>query len=172
MSDGMAPGRDAAWLSGPDPSPFVADRTVGAPAARLLWLVLWSSLAYLALQPTARAPPGLSSMISRMAEGEPHWLASTDSYLAGPLSHRGLAASAVLAAVLVVIGVGVYLTPRAAQATLIMAVVVAAALWVAEALGEMFTGTGTDPNTGPLLALLAVAYWPARATAARHRQVA
>jgi hypothetical protein len=36
----------------------------------------------------------------------------------------------------------------------------AAALWIAEALGEVFTGTGTDPNTGPLLALLAVAYWP------------
>ena len=67
-----------------------------------------------------------------------------------------------------VIAVGVYLPPRAARATLILAVVVAAALWIAEALGEMFTGTGTDPNTGPLLALLAVAYWPARLTSARH----
>jgi len=105
-----------------------------------------------------------------MADGEPQWLASTDSYLAGLLSHRGLAASVVLAAILLVIAVGVYLPPRAARATLILAVVVAAALWTAEALGEMFTGTGTDPNTGPLLALLAVAYWPARATAARHRQ--
>ena len=150
------------------PSPFVAGRTVGAPAARLLWLVLWASLAYLALQPAARAPQGLSSTISGMAEGEPHWLASADSYLGGLLSHRGLAASAVLAAVLVVIAVGVCLPPRAARATLILAVVAAAALWVAEALGEMFTGTGTDPNTGPLLALLAVAYWPARLTPARH----
>jgi hypothetical protein len=152
------------------PSPFVAGRAVGAPAARLLWLVLWASLAYLALQPAVRAPQGLSRTIAGMTEGEPHWLASIDSNLAGLLSHRGLAASAVLAALLAVIAVGVYLPPRAARATLVLAVVVAAALWVAEALGEMFTGTGTDPNTGPLLALLAVAYWPAPATAARHRQ--
>ena len=26
----------------------------------------------------------------------------------------------------------------------------------------MFTGQGTDPNTGPLLVLLALAYWPRR----------
>jgi hypothetical protein len=145
----------------------VAGRAVGAQAARLLWLVLWASLAYLALQPAARAPQGLSSTISGMAAGKPHWLASIDSYLGGLLSHRGLAASAVLAAVLVVIAAGVYLPPPAARATLILAVVVAAALWVAEGLGEVFTGTGTDPNTGPLLALLAVAYWPARLTSAR-----
>ncbi len=154
------------------PSPFVAGRAVGAPAARLLWLVLWASLAYLALQPSARAPQGLSSTISGMADGEPPWLASMDSYLGGLLNHRGLAASAVLAALLMVIAVGVYLPPRVARATVVLAVVVAAALWVAEALGEMFTGTGTDPNTGPLLVLLAVAYWPARAAAARHRQSA
>jgi hypothetical protein len=76
----------------------------------------------------------------------------------------------VLAAVLAVIAVGVYLPPPGSQAVLVLAVVVAAALWVAEGLGEVFTGTGTDPNTGPLLALLAVAYWPAGLTTARHRQ--
>jgi hypothetical protein len=152
------------------PSPFVAGRAVGARAARLLWLVLWASLAYLAVQPAARAPQGLSSTISGMAAGEPRWLASMDSYLGGLLSHRGLAASVVLAAVLAVIAVGVYLPPAASRAVLVLAVVVAAALWVAEGLGEVFTGTGTDPNTGPLLALLAVAYWPAGLTAARHRQ--
>jgi hypothetical protein len=27
-------------------------------------------------------------------------------------------------------------------------------------LGGMFTGSGTDPSTGPLLVLLAAAYWP------------
>jgi hypothetical protein len=152
------------------PSPFVAGRAVGAWAARLLWLVLWASLAYLAVQPAARAPQGLSSTISGMAAGEPRWLASTDSYLGGLLSHRGLAASVVLAAVLAVIAVGVYLPPPGSRAVLVLAVVVAASLWVAEGLGEVFTGTGTDPNTGPLLALLAVAYWPTGLTAARHRQ--
>jgi hypothetical protein len=40
---------------------------------------------------------------------------------------------------------------------------VAAALWLAEGLGGILTGSGTDPNTGPLLALLALAFWPAAA---------
>jgi hypothetical protein len=36
----------------------------------------------------------------------------------------------------------------------------AALLWVAEGLGGIFTGGRTDPNSGPLLALLAACYWP------------
>jgi hypothetical protein len=31
---------------------------------------------------------------------------------------------------------------------------------LAENLGGILTGQGTDPNTGPLLILLAFAYWP------------
>ena len=38
---------------------------------------------------------------------------------------------------------------------------VAAVIWVVgEAFGTILTGGGTDPNSGPLLALLALAYWP------------
>ena len=37
----------------------------------------------------------------------------------------------------------------------------AAALWLAEGLGGILTGSATDPGTGPLLALLALAFWPA-----------
>jgi hypothetical protein len=55
----------------------------------------------------------------------------------------------------------------AVRAVLILAVIAAVAIWVAQGLGGVFSGSGTDPNSGPLLVLLAVAYWPARqATAA------
>ena len=37
---------------------------------------------------------------------------------------------------------------------------IAAVIWVAEGLGGILTGSGTDPNSGPLLALFALAYWP------------
>ena len=52
---------------------------------------------------------------------------------------------------------------------LVLAIITAAAIWVAQGLGGMFSGSGTDPDTGALLVLLAVAYWPARqgATASR-----
>ena len=43
--------------------------------------------------------------------------------------------------------------------------VVAAFIWVfGEAFGQLLTGGATDPDSGPLLALIALAYWP-RATA-------
>jgi hypothetical protein len=42
--------------------------------------------------------------------------------------------------------------------------VVAAVIWVfGEAFGAILAGGATDPNSGPLLALLALTYWPARA---------
>jgi len=151
---------------GGTPAPFVAARAVGARAGRALWLVLWASMAYFSLTPSNRAPQALHDMISGMADGAPGWLAGLDNGAAGLVAHQGLAASVVLAVVLAVIGIGVFLPPRAARATLVAAVIVSALIWVfGQALGEIFTGTGTDPGSGPLLALLALAYWPARATA-------
>jgi MYXO-CTERM domain-containing protein len=36
-------------------------------------------------------------------------------------------------------------------------------MWViGQDFGEVLTGQGTDPGTGPLLLLLAAAYWPLR----------
>ena len=144
-------------------APFVAGRAVGAHAARAAWLVLWVSLAYFALTPASRAPQATSSMISGMASGEPSWLAWIDNHAASTLSHDGLAVSIVLAIALAVVAAGVYLPPQAARATLVLALALAAAIWLAEGLGGILTGSGTDPNSGPLLALLAVAYWPVTA---------
>jgi hypothetical protein len=48
---------------------------------------------------------------------------------------------------------------------LVLALVLAAFLWLAQGLGGLFTGGSTDPNSGPLLVLLALAYWPGRAEA-------
>jgi hypothetical protein len=149
------------------PAPFVAGRFTGAGAARLLWLVLWGSLAYLALQPATRAPRALTGMISGMAAGQPGWLASIDNHLGAFLSHRGPAAALVLAVVLAIVAVGVFLPVPAARAVIVVAVVTAAAIWIAEGLGGLFGRAGTDPNSGPLLALLALTFWPlpSRATA-------
>jgi hypothetical protein len=142
------------------PAPFVAGRSVGPAVARALWLVLWGSLAYLALQPATRARGAISAMISGMAGGEPGWLAAIDRHLAAFLATRGGAAAVVLAVVLGIVAVGVYLPRPAARAVLVVAIVTAAVIWLAEGLGGMLTGGGTDPNSGPLLALLALAYWP------------
>ncbi len=142
------------------PAPFAAGRFTGAGAARLLWAVLWGSLAYMALLPATRAPKALSGMISGMESGQPVWLAGLDNHLAAFFTNRGPAAAVVLAVVLAVVAVGVYLPRPALRAVIVLAIVTAAFIWVAEGLGGILTGGGTDPNSGLLLALLALAYWP------------
>ncbi len=145
------------------PAPFPAARAVGAHVARALWLVLWLSLTYFALTPANRAPGAVSGMISGMTSGEPHWLSSLMNGAASLVSGEGLATSIALAVALVVIAVGVYLPAPVAKGTMALAVVVSLVIWVvAEAFGGILAGGATDVNSGPLLILLAVAYWPAR----------
>ena len=152
---------------------FPAARAVGARLARALWSVLWLSLAYFALLPANRSPQALPNLIAGMASGEPGWLAAIDRNAAALLSRQGLVASVVLAAVLALIAVAVYLPVPVTRVILVLAVVVAAVIWVVgQGFGEIFTGTGTDPNTGPLLALLALAYWPVRAACRSAGQLA
>ena len=70
-------------------------------------------------------------------------------------------ASVVLAVVLGVVAAGIFGPVPAARAAVLLAIVVALAIWVVgENFGGILTGSGTDPNSGPPLVLLAIAYWP------------
>jgi hypothetical protein len=143
-----------------DPAPFVAARAVGATAARLTWLVVWGGLAVLALLPATRAPRALATMIAGMSAGQPAWLAGLDHRIAAFLGHRGPAAAVLLAAVLAVVAAGIYLPRPAIRGVLMLAIATAGALWLAQGMGGLLTASATDPDTAPLLALLAIAYWP------------
>jgi hypothetical protein len=145
------------------PAPFTAARTVGVQVARALWLVLWLSLAWFALTPANRAPQAVSGMVSNMESGQPGWLAAIDRDAVSLVTGQGLATSVALAVAFIVIAAGVYLPRSAARAALTLAIVVALAIWVIpEGLGMILAGGATDPNSGPLLVLLALAYWPSR----------
>jgi hypothetical protein len=147
------------------PVPFIAARAVGAQVARALWLVLWLSFAYFSLLAANRAPQAVNGMIASMNSGEPGWLAAVLRGAASLVAGQGLAVSVVLAVAFVLIAVSVYLPQRAAglaRAALLLAIVVAAVIWVAaQALGGILASGATDPNSAPLLVLLALAYWPA-----------
>ncbi len=55
---------------------------------------------------------------------------------------------------------GVLFPPPAANAILVLAIVVSLWFWVVgQNFGALFTNGATDVNTGPLLILLALAYW-------------
>jgi len=152
-------------------APSVAFRAVGAPVARLMWLVLWGSLAYFALTPANRAPQALHDIIVSMTGGEPGWVTGLEKHAAAVLAHQGLTASIVLAVALIAIAVGMFLPPPLARNALILALVVAAFIWVfGEAFGQILAGGATDPNSAPLLALLALAYWPLATAGPRARR--
>jgi len=138
-------------------APFTAARAVGRRVAQASWLVVWLSLAALALLPASRA---VGRTIADTTPGEPAWLAWTDAHVATAVTRHGLLAAVVLAVVFVVVASGTFLPHRAARAAIVLAVAVAAALWLAQGLGGILTGSATDPDTGPLLALLALAFWP------------
>jgi hypothetical protein len=154
------------WPTGGDGSaaPFVAARPFGAPAARGLWFVLWGSLSYYAVLAANRTPEGLHDMFKEMALGQPHWLSSLDNAAASVVAHRGLAFSILLACLLGAIALGPFLPVSTTRAVVVAAVVLSAVIWVVgEGLGGIFSGSGTDPDTGPLLILVALAFWPRRA---------
>ena len=147
-----------------EPPPYVAARAVGVRAAQALWLLVWLSLAFFAVTPANRAPGALSGVLTDAAAGEPGWLAALDKGAASAVAGHGLAAAVALAVAFFVIALGVLLPGRAARAVLGLAIVLAALIWViGQALGMILAAGATDPNSAPLLVLLALAYWPASA---------
>jgi hypothetical protein len=147
----------------PGPVPFTAARAVGANAARAIWVAVWTALAATALFGSATRHP--ANLLSSMIAGEPGWLAALDRHAANLVAGHGpgLAVAVAAAVVFACIAAGVLAPPNVARAAIAVAAVVAVAVWViGENLGQLFSGSATDPNTGPILVLLAVAYWPLR----------
>ncbi len=150
------------WPSRPagGKAPFIAARSVGAPVAKGLWIALWGSLACFAVLGTNRSPRHLHRLISSEVGGEPGWLASVDHHAASLVDHHGLLVSSVLAALLLVVALGTLLPSPYANATVVLAAVVGLVFWVVgQNFGALLTNGATDLNSGPLLILLAAAYW-------------
>ena len=129
--------------------------------AAAVWVSLWGLFAVETLMPANRTSSGLHDMVAGMASGEPGWVQSVNRLAAGLLDGRGTAASIALAVVFAVVALGVLAPRRLLKPALVVAVGLAALIWVVgQDFGGLATGHATDPNSGPLLALLAWCYWP------------
>lgn len=143
--------------------PFAAARAVGVTAARTVWAVVWIGLAYLALVGSGRSPQGVYDLIDANRAGEPRWLEAIDSHAQSLVSHHGLAVAVALVVLCGVIALGVFLPEPMHRSAVALAIMTGALIWVVgQNFGLLFPGGATDPNSGPLLILLALAYWPRR----------
>ncbi|MGB6613074.1 MAG: hypothetical protein WBE95_03245 [Trebonia sp.] len=124
-----------AWPGGREERPgrSVADGSRLGRYAKLAWLLLWGGMAWLMATSPAQTAP----------------------FTAG-------AAVVAFTVVFAAVAAGV-LIPGLTRPALAVAAVAAVVIWVTgEQFGAIFTGQATDPNTGPLLILIAAAFWPLR----------
>jgi hypothetical protein len=118
---------------------------------------LWIGGAGLQMLLNQRGGAALRGQIGS-TDGVPGWLAGRHHSAAAILSHGGNAPSITLVAVMALVGlVGLASRPwRMAAAA--AGALAAAAFWIiGQNIGQLYSGQATDPNTGPLIVLMAFA---------------
>ena len=132
---------------------------LGERGARALWAALWLGSGVLWLMPANRAAGAVHDVIANAPSGA-GWLSSIQSSVAAATAGQGLAIAIIAAVVSAVIGLAV-LFDRGTKPFLALSVVIAVVYFViGQGMGGVFTGSGTDPGTGPVLILLAVWLYP------------
>jgi hypothetical protein len=139
-----------------------------------VWAGYWCLAAVLFVLPDNRTTTSVQSAIVGMAEGAPGWYASFLTHLGNLFSTSGTQTAWILAIVSVIIGLGPLVARRPGW-FLAAGAVFSFLLWIAGQglVGNVFSGSDTDPNTGPLVILLAAAMTPTvRAARAQWRSPA
>ena len=145
-----------------------AARFVGLRSAQALWVVLWGLLAFLAFLPANTTPGAFSDAIAENVEGAPSGYAWLLNHATSAVNGHGHVIGILLGVAFILVALSVLAPwPAVTRAGVVLAVVPATLIWVfAQGLGMPFQGMGTDPDGGPLLAVIALAYWPLRRTSA------
>jgi hypothetical protein len=146
--------------------PATSEGPLGGRGGKAVWAIVWSGMGILWLLPANRAGGSISGAISAGVGGEPSWLAHVPLSVAHALGNGGGSVAVACAILSFAIGLGP-LVSRHTTVFLVAGAALALDYWLfGEAFGQPFSGIATDPNTGPLLVLLALALYPNRAPAA------
>ena len=149
-----------------DPSVGIASSAAGqgiggAITPLLVWCGYWSLAAILFLLPNNRTPTSVSSAITGMSPGEPSTYSHFLNSFGNHFGSGGVWTTWLLAIGSLIVGFGP-LVFRRPTPFLAVGGLLATFFWVSgQGLGGIFTGSGTDPNSGPLVVLLALAMAPA-----------
>lgn len=144
----------AAWI-GRDDADF------DAPPSRLV-LVGWAAIWGVAATLQADNARSLASTFSDAAGGSPAWLSGADQALAHWVAGSGPVAVTLIILAEVVAALLLFAPGRWALAGAGLGAALALATWaLGQGFGLLFSGQSTDPNSGPLLVLMAVAAYGA-----------
>ncbi len=133
------------------------------------WAVMWVLFALLQAVPVGDLAGALSSQFRANVSSAPGWLAYADHVLGAAAAHGG--PGPVIGLIAVEFAVGLFAlrrgTPRRVAAGIGIGMALAA--WVlGQAFGQIPAGIGTDPSSGPLVALLGVAMFGSHRGRVRH----
>jgi hypothetical protein len=130
-----------------------------APAAWLpiAWAVVWSGAAVFQALPGQNTGQAVASALTAGSGSTPGWLTSLDDSAAAWAAQHSPLVVIVLVAAEALIGVGA-LAGRTRALAVTGGLALTLAIWVlGQNLGQLYTGQATDPNSGPALALMAIA---------------
>lgn len=145
---------------------------LGDAGGRIVWAVLWVLLAVLMFLPDNFGRAAVSQTLAGAAGDAPGPLSSLDTALAHATAGQGVWLGILLALIMAVVGLGV-LVDRGRNALLAIGALLSLLLWITtESVGGLLTGSATDPNTGPLVVLMALALHRRGAVGAQAAAVA
>ena len=147
------PGREPGSARQP-PSPLV----LGS------WAAVWALGGVFQALPGQASGHDLAASITGVGATAPGWLASADRAVAGGIAGSGQTWPRLMSLVALGIAIATLVGKRTARIGAILGALGAVGIWVVgEGFGQIYTGQGTDPNSGPLLLLMAVAAYSAAA---------
>jgi hypothetical protein len=133
----------------------------GGTGSLLVWASIWFFEAILWLLPFNRTGNAISDQMAGTADGEPGWYAHFLTSFGHAFAGAGVWMAVILATASLVIAFGPLISKHP-QVYIGLGIALALGYWVTgQGLGELLTGGGTDPNNGPLIALIGLALLPA-----------
>jgi hypothetical protein len=133
-----------------------ASREVPARWLALAWTALWLGAAVFQSLPGQNSGTAIASAFTEGSSEAPGWLGRLDHAVGAWAAHHGLLLVILIVAAETVIGVGA-LARRTKAPAVALGLALTLALWVlGQDLGALYTGQATDPNSGAVLAFMAI----------------
>ncbi len=143
---------------------------LGGTGSLLAWAAIWLFEAVIWVFPFNRTANSITEQMTDTAKEEPGWYAHFLTSTGHAFAGTGIWMAAILATVSVIIGLGPLVSKRAGI-YIGLGIALALLYWVTgEGLGELLTFGGTDPNNGPIIALIGLSVLPLVPAAQTNRR--